>query len=419
MDKITYSDVEKTSDLNRKRLRNTFSMVRESISNYKSAVEKDLMQLSIKARKDKYVVLPNGREVVEFANCSYLGLDLHPKVLEAYKSVDPQWGVNFCCARSRFSIEPMRLLEDDLSNLYRGFAITFPSVTTTHLSVMPLLASGILIDEKSPPKVEFIFDRFAHSSMQYLKPILAEESTVKTIKHNSIEDLEKCVLEAKFKARMPIYVADGVYSMGGICPIREILTLAEKLDFYVYLDDAHGTTIFGENGQGTALSQINGKLPDRLFLAFCLSKGFGVNGGGILVSNKRREQLIRSYGQIYAFSAAMDFSVVNASRAVVQLHYDQTTIPKLQKDLRERVKLFDAFMGKQLPFSPIRMVRIGHEKDALKVGQQLINKGYFVPVVFFPIVPRGEAQLRICIAANHTDEQILGITSALKELKYN
>jgi 7-keto-8-aminopelargonate synthetase-like enzyme len=372
-----------------------------------------MMQVSIKARDGKKVVMPDGREVIEFINCSYLGLDVHPEVVEAYTSVPKEWGVNFCCARSRFSIEPLRVLEEELSSWYRGRAITFPSVTTTHLSVMPLLSSGVLIDEKCPPKVRWIFDRFAHSSMQYLKPILMQEASVDTIPHNSLEDLRVHVQYAKSRGETPIYVADGIYSMGGVCPVPELLRMAEELDFYLYLDDAHGTAIVGERGEGAVLAQVPGDLPDRIFLAFSLTKGFGTAGGGILVSNRRREMLIRSFGQIYAFSAPLDFASIHASLAVLKLHR-QGEIENLQAQLRQRVDLFDSCMGKVQDFSPIRMIPVGDEQEAIRFGRYLLEQGFFVSVAFFPIVPRGQAQLRICLASNHQPEEIVALTGTLQ-----
>src|ERR1051325_2026507 len=186
------------------------------------------MQVSITGRRGKRVAMPDGREVVEFVNCSYLGLDLHPRVIEASKAVDASWGMNFCCARSRFSIEPQRLLEEELSELYRGRVITFPSTTATHLSVMPLLASGVFFRENEQRKACLIFDQFAHSSMQYLKPVLAVEATVETIPHNSLQDLRAQVRRARERGEVAIYVADGIYSMGGLCPVRELVALADE-----------------------------------------------------------------------------------------------------------------------------------------------------------------------------------------------
>jgi 7-keto-8-aminopelargonate synthetase-like enzyme len=372
------------------------------------------MQVSIKERRDKQVTLPNGLQVVEFINCSYLGLDLHPLILEANKNIDKSWGVNFCCARSRFSIEPMRVLEEELSTLFGGRAITFPSVTTTHMSVLPLIASGILLDPVNPSKVRMVFDKFAHSSMQYLKPILATEAHIATIPHNDLNMLRDYLVKAEREKEKVVYVADSIYSMGGFCPLPELIQLSAEFDFFIYLDDAHGTSIFGENGEGFVSNQI-GRLPDNLFVSFCLSKGFGCNGGGILVPTSSHEFLIRSFGQIYNFSAALDFSIVNACLAAVRLHRDGT-VASLQKKLRQNVALYDKLMEIKSDFSPIRMIMIGEEQTALEIGKQILTKGFFVSVVFFPIVPRGKAQLRVCIAANHSTKQIEDLVSIVKEI---
>jgi len=252
--------------------------------------------------------------------------------------------------------------------------------------------------------------------MQYLKPILAQEARIEHIHHNDLNELEQKVMEARAAGEVPVYVADGIYSMGGLCPIPELLEMAERLNFYLYLDDAHGTSIIGSRGEGAVLSQIDGYLPDRIFLTFSLTKGFGVAGGGILVSNKTREHLIRCFGQIYAFSAPLDFSSVPACLASLALHRDGT-LNGLQKALQARVGLFDQLMGLELPFSPIRMIPVGNEAVAIEMAKRILDLGYFVCVTFFPIVRRGHAQLRICIASNHTEDQIKGLAAAIQDVQ--
>lgn len=402
-----------TSASSSTRLRNTQFVIKESAANYQRAIRSNLMQVSIKGRNGKRVLLPDDRQVVEFVNCSYLGLDLHPEVIAASKAVDEEWGMNFCCARSRFSIEPQRLLEEELSELYRGRVITFPSTSTAHISIMPLLASGLLFREGEAQRTCLIFDQFAHSSMSYLKPVLAEEATVETVPHNDLDRLREQALQAQRRGEKAVYVADGIYSMGGLCPVDKLLAMAEELDFYLYIDDAHGLGIFGDRGEGLVLSQIADDVPERLILTFSLSKGFGAYGGGLMVQGEWREQLVRSYGQIYSFSAAQTFQAVHACRAVVELHR-MGAIPALQRTLRNRVALFDELMGFDRPFSPIRMVMIGAAEDAIKAGEQLLDEGYYVPVVFFPIVKRRMAQLRLCIAANHSEDDIRGVAAALR-----
>ena len=398
------------------KLRNTPFVIKESAEHYQHAIQSHLMQVTITGRNGKRVTLPDGREVVEFVNCSYLGLDLHPRVIEASKSVDESWGANFCCARSRFSIEPQRQLEEELSELYQGRVITFPSTSAAHISIMPLLASGALFQPGEAQKACFIFDQFAHSSMQYLKPVLAAEARIETIPHNSLDELRSQVLAAQERGETAVYVADGIYSMGGLCPATELLAMAEELGFYLYIDDAHGMTIFGDRGEGLVLSAVQGDLPDRLILTFSLSKGFGAYGGGLLVQGEWRERLVRSYGQIYSFSAAQTFQAVHACRAVVELHHEKAIVP-LQETLRDRVALYDELMGNDQPFSPIRMTHIGSAENALKAGEEMLRRGFYASVVFFPIVRRNAAQLRVCIAANHSEEDIRGLAAALQHVR--
>lgn len=395
-------------------MRNTRKMIREASPNYAKALEKGLMQLSIRSRKDKTVTLPDGRDVVEFINCSYLGLDTHPQLIAAAQQAVEEWGVHLCCARSRFTIDSNRVLEEELSALFGGRAITFPSVTSAHMSTMPLLAAGVLLPGQDRP-ARIIFDRFSHASMQFLKPILAAESEVVSIGHNDLERLVEEVLDARESGEQAVYVADGVYSMGGVAPLREVLALAEEYDFYLYIDDAHGTSILGDQGEGYALWQTGPTLHERMILTYSLAKGFGCNGGGVLVPEAFQERAIRSYGVTYGFSAPLDFSVVGAARASAELHRNGT-IKELQSQLWTRVRHFAGTTDDQKLVSPIAMVPAPSAERCLEYGAELRDRGFFVSVVFFPIVARDKAQLRLCISASHTIEQLDGLKSALDDL---
>lgn len=396
-------------------MRNTPFVVHESIENIRSAAANGLMHVSIKGRYDKCVTLQNGREVTEFINCSYLGLDVHHRIVEAYKSVDDRWGGSFCCARSRFSIEPNRVLEEELSVHLGGRAIVFPSVTTTHLSVLPLLASGILINAKQPPKVHLVFDRFAHASMQFLRPILAQEATVATIAHNDLDALESEIKNAEADGKVTVYIADSVYSMGGVAPLTELMELSKYRPLYLYIDDAHGTSIFGPKGQGAYYNLVGGKLPENIFLTFSMSKGFGCGGGGILLPDRKSEAVARYFGVIYSFSAPLEFSVIQACMASLELHKNGT-VSALQRLLRQNVSFFDSMRHFDGPFSPIRMVYIGDEQSTIDKAKKLVDLGFFTSAAMFPVVPRGNAQLRICISSVHTKGQVLQLAMALEKV---
>lgn len=381
------------------------------------AIRRGLMQATIRARRGKRVVLDDGREVVEFVNCSYLGLDVHPDVVQAAADVVKEWGVHFCCARSRFTIAPNTELEAALSTLFRGHALTFPSVTSAHAAALPLVASGALLPGRRRKRVRLVFDRFAHASMQTLKPALREEATVETIPHGDVDALARSIDEAHDAGEDVVFVADSVYSMGGVCPLDRVRALLDETGSFLYLDDAHGTSIFGAKGEGYALSRIDGPLPRNTILAFSLAKGFGANGGGIVLPTEDQRRLVRSYGTTYAFSAPLDFSVVAAAQAALKLHEDGT-VRALQERLFRKVELYDALVPERPEgTSPIRMVPMRSRAAALEAGSALLEKGFFVSVALYPVVAIDAPQLRVCLSVGHDDDDVRRLCAALDEVR--
>lgn len=394
--------------------RNTRTVVDHSLPLVKEAVAQGVMHLGYRRRKGKLVEIAPRKWAAEFVNCSYLGLDMRPEVVDSYKSIPRDWGVGFCCARTRLSLEQNFDLEAALSRLFDARAITFPSVTSTHMSVMPLVASGTLMGARSG--VRLIFDKLAHSSMQYLRPILEKEAEVVIIEHNRMDRLKAEVEDAESRGLTPVYVSDGVYSMGGACPIEEVRRLLQETGMWWYVDDAHGTSLYGSRGQGYVIASCGGVLPPKTILQFSLAKAFGATGGGVLVRGEEEERLIRYFGQTYAFSAPMDYGAIAASMTLVRLHQDGT-VARLQRDLGERIDAFDkAFGVSQEGGLPIRMVMIGDERAAIRAARQLLDEGYLVNCAFFPTVGRGKAQLRISLSAANTMAQVLGLAGALKRL---
>jgi 8-amino-7-oxononanoate synthase len=395
------------------KLRNTIAVEALAEDHYKDALARQLMQVPLKARDGRRVTLPDGRTVTEFVSCSYLGIDVRPEVIARAQAVMAEWGVHLCTARSRFSIGPLHELEEGLSQLWGGRAVTFPSVTSAHMSAMPLLPSRELGVMKGT--VTFLYDHRAHASMQFLKPMLAAEHRVETLEHNDLEALERAAKQAHARGDAVIYVADGIYSMGGTCPIREVLALSRRVEMALYIDDAHGTSIFGARGEGSVLDALGPERPENVTVSFSLSKGYGCNGGGVLLPTREAERRVRTFGTTYAFSAPLDFSIAGAALEALALH-KSPELGRLQKELQRKVALFDQLTGRDEPFSPIRMVKLGDAERAIDVGEQLKDRGHFVSVTFFPIVARGDAMLRICLGVSHSDEDIAALAQSLKEL---
>src|SRR5689334_4560010 len=110
----------------------------EGFGRIQEAVRSGLMQNGITERTATGVRLATGEDVVDFSNCSYLGLDVEPSVVQAAQESLGRWGVHYCCARSRLTIEDNRTLEEELGAFFGGNVITFPSVTSAHMSTLPL-----------------------------------------------------------------------------------------------------------------------------------------------------------------------------------------------------------------------------------------------------------------------------------------
>lgn len=145
------------------------------------------------------------------------------------------------------------------------------------------------------------------------------------------------------------------------------------------------------------MQQHQGDVPDGLIVTLRLAAVAGIR------------RLRRSAG-------VPDFSAVHVCRAVVELHR-AGTVQCLQRPLRDDVALFGDLMGLPLPFSPICMLEIGDKQDAIAADENMIEDGCFASVVFFPSARRGAAQLRVCVAANHTPNDIRVLAATLKRVQ--
>ena len=373
------------------------------------AEQKGLMHSAFKRISSTEIEI-NSKTLISFLNCSYLNLDYHPLVVNAAVQMIKNYGIHYCCSRSRTSMEPLMLMEDHLSRLLKGHAVSFPSVTTTHSAVFPLLASNLFGGHRD--KV-FIFDQFAHSSMQVHKKMLSQKADVLKIEHNNMNQLEDLLKKNSLKKKIIYYFCDGVYSIGSKAPIDPLFLLSDKYGLKLYIDDAHGTLIYGKKNEGY-VSRFFNDIPDFLMFNFSLAKGFGGNGGGIVVGNRHDESIIRRFSLQYNFSGPVDFSVVGAVLKVFNLINSGEVARRVGK-LRDNIKIFDSKMGLNFdPHNPIRMALVEGEDQAVNNAGKLFDKGILLSCAFFPVVPKKKAQYRICLNADHSQKQILKLTDWLK-----
>lgn len=386
--------------------RNTAYMINKSRPHFDAAHAAGLMAVQGRSTAGRAVVLGTGPldsrpEVIDFVRCSYLGLDNHPLIVAgAIDAIEAHRSLHWSCARTRLNFDLLAELEATLSEMFCARVIAFSSVMLANLGVMPLLASGELTGGRKPLVV---FDRVAHISLAYHKPVVADETQVETIEHNDLDALEGLCREHPLVA----YVCDGVYSMGGNSPIKELRQLQERYGLFLYIDDAHGISLFGRQGEGFARSQFPQVLGDRTIIIASLAKGFGASGGMVMLGTADQEALFRRYSIPYAFSVAPNLAAVGAALGSCKVHRS-AELGERQKRLAQQIKIFDGRIAtaERDNLFPIRMIPIGSEAKAIAIAKELMDVGFYTSVTFFPTVAQGRAGIRVCITADHEERDI-------------
>ncbi|MDA9481356.1 7-keto-8-aminopelargonate synthetase [Bradyrhizobium sp. CCBAU 11445] len=384
-----------------RQFRNTSYMINESRGHFDAAHAAGLMGIKGRSTTGRSFALGTGplddrRHLIDFVRCSYLGFDNHPVIVaSAIEAIEAHRSLHWSCARTRLNFDLIAELEATLSDMFCAHVLTFSTVMLANLGAMPILASGQLTGGRKPLVV---FDRMAHVSLAYHKPVIADETRVETIAHNDMESLARICRDESVVA----YVCDGVYSMGGNSPVNELRRLQERYGLFLYIDDAHGISLFGRYGEGFARSQFPQGLGERTIIASSLGKGFGASGGILMLGTAEHEAIFRRYSIPYAFSVSPNLAAVGAALGSSKIHRTEELAVRRRR-LGQRIELFDrrvatAEQGNSLP---IRMIPIGPEGTAIAIGRELLDAGFYTSVTFFPTVAQGEAGIRVCITADH------------------
>lgn len=391
--------------------RNTAKLIGTAGSHFDAANLQGVMALYAVPLPGRQVKLPNrDTPIVDFVRCSYLGLDNHPQIVSrAIEAIRQNGSLHWSCARTRLNFAQLAELEGTLSELFGARAITYTTVLAANMSALPLIASGHLTGGRKPVMV---FDRFAHATLAYHKATVANETSIQTIPHNDYEMLETICKDNQCVA----YICDGVYSMGGSTQIDELKRLQEKYGLFLYIDDAHGVSIFGDKGQGFARSQLD-DLGDRTIVTTSLGKGFGASGGLLMLGTAKQESLFRRFAIAHAFSASINTAAIGAAMASAEIH-NSPELQERQNALRRNITIFDRLMQTEQKDSlmPIRTIRIGDEMASIACAQELLKQGFYASAIFFPTVARGQAGLRVSLTADHEAGQIEQFCSTVRKI---
>ncbi|RZM91503.1 7-keto-8-aminopelargonate synthetase [Bradyrhizobium genosp. SA-3] len=396
--------------------RNIAHVIHESWPYFDPAQMTGLMALQKRRRTGCAIEWGNGplesrQQVVDFVRCSYLGLDNHPVIVAgAIEAIEAQRSLHWSCARTRLNFDLLGELEEILSEMFCASVLAFSSGMLANLSAMPILASGQLTGDRKPVVV---FDRSARISLAYHKSVVADETRVETIVHNDIGALERLCRQNSVVA----YVCDGVYFTGSYSPIKALRQLQERYGLFLYVDDAHGISIFGRQGEGFARSQFSQVLGERTIIAGSLAKGFGASGGVLMLGAADHEALFRRHSVPYAFSVTPNLAAVGAALGSCKIHRS-AELGQRQRRLAQRIDLFDrrvatAEQGNSLP---IRTIVTGSEANAIPIAKKLLDCGFYTLVTFFPTVGQGKAGIRVCITADHEVRDIERLCDGILEV---
>lgn len=362
--------------------------------------------IQLKAKGEIYdgrSVEVNGKTLIHFGNCSYLGLDTAPEIKQGIIDTVTKYGSSFSSSRACIEIGLYEELEVLLEEIIGYPCLVSQTTSLGHQSVFPVLITA---------EDAIIVDHQVHSSvLNAVKQVQAQGTKVEMIRHNNVEALEDKIKELKDKHRIVWYMGDGIYSMyGDGAPIDDLRILLDKYEqLHCYIDDAHGMSWAGENGKGFVLNF--GELHPKMIFSMSMAKGFGTFGGILVFPTRELKNAIRTFGASLIFSGPIPTPSLGASIASAHLHLNGE-VTRRQNALYERIRFFrakaDAYKVPIInkTFSPIFYVGLGSFDAAVGIAKDLIHSGFYTNCCSYPSVPYKYSGIRVAITVHHTFEDI-------------
>ncbi|WP_370089066.1 glycine C-acetyltransferase [Ekhidna sp.] len=357
------------------------------------------------------ITLNDGSEVINFCANNYLGLSSHPKVVEAAKKTIDTHGygmssVRFICGTQDIHKELERKISE------------FLGTEDTILYAAAFDANGGVFEPLFGPEDAIISDSLNHASI--IDGVRLCKAQRYRYKNNDMADLEEQLKAAK-DAKCKIIVTDGVFSMDGtIAQLDKICDLADKYDAVVMTDECHSTGFIGKTGRGVHEYR---NCMDRVdIITGTLGKAMGGASGGFTSGKKEIIDMLRQRSRPYLFSNTVAPSIVGASIAVIDMLSETTELrDKLESNTKYfRTKMTEVGFDIKPGEHPIVPIMLYDAKLSQQMAAKLLEKGIYVIGFYFPVVPKGEARIRVQISAvhdrAHLDKAIQAFTEVGKEL---
>ncbi len=336
-------------------------------------------------------------EVINFCANNYLGLSSSDWVMDAARKALDEHGYGMSSVRFICGTQDLhKRLEKTISGFFgTDDAILYSSCFD---------ANGGLFETLLTKEDVVISDELNHASIiDGIRLCKAERRRYRNCDMGHLKEiLEEC---RKFRVRM--IATDGVFSMDGfIAKLDEICDLADEYNAVVMVDDSHATGFVGRTGRGTP--EHHGVMDRVDIITSTLGKAMGGASGGFTTGRREIVEMLRQRSRPYLFSNSLAPPIVAASMAAFQ-HLDETT--ELRDRLEENTRYFrEAMTAKGFDIKkgthPIVPIMLGDAKLARDVAHELLGEGIYVIGFSYPVVPKGQARIRVQVSAAHTKEHL-------------
>ncbi len=338
-----------------------------------------------------------GKEVLNFCANNYLGLSNHPRLIEGAKKMMDKRGfgmssVRFICGTQ----DGHKELEAAISEYFK--------TEDTILYAACFDANGGVFEPLFTDEDAIISDALNHASI--IDGVRLCKAKRYRYANADMADLERCLQEAQAQ-RFRIIVTDGVFSMdGNVAPIDKICDLAEKYDALVMVDESHSAGVVGATGHGVSeLCKTYGRVD---IYTGTLGKAFGGALGGFTTGRKEIIDMLRQRSRPYLFSNSLAPCIIGASLEVFKMLKESNA---LHDQLVENVNYFrDHMLAAGFDIKPtqsaICAVMLYDAKLSQVYAAKLLEEGIYVTGFYYPVVPKGQARIRVQISAGHNREQL-------------
>ncbi|HEX2306500.1 MAG TPA: aminotransferase class I/II-fold pyridoxal phosphate-dependent enzyme [Nitrososphaeraceae archaeon] len=363
--------------------------IKEDISKLKT--ENLYRRLRIVENHNGSLIVDN-EKIINFNSNDYLGLSSNQEIIKNTKKEFDE--ISQCSSRL---VGGNNLIIEKLEQVLSKHRKTESTLvyTTGYSAVLGVIST------LSDPDTTIFSDELNHASI--IDGCRLSNARIKIFRHNDMEHLLELSRGVSGKK---ILVTEGIFSIeGDMSNLKSICSLANELDVFTIVDDAHGDFVFGKNGSGTPSELKVSNLIDIHMSS--LSKALGCFGGYVACNEMIRDYLINRSRQ-FIFTSALPTHLCNSALNAITIAKKGILQRKLFKNvnfLQNGLKKIGYDIGNSC--SQIIPIHIGSENLAVKFANKLLQKGIFVHPMRFPTVKKGHALLRLSLSASHTKEQLI------------